>query len=87
VSRRLRGEGVRVAQQIGDEVGGGLPLALGEPLESFSILALDADQDHPLPVRVSLPALGVARIELGQIAVEVAGLGGGACPGSLLIYR
>jgi hypothetical protein len=69
---------IGIAEQIGDHI---LAATLGEPLESPGVFPFDADQDDQPRPAVAGVVLDVARMERGQIAVEVAGLGIWVCPG------
>ena len=53
------------AKQVCDYFGGPLVAALGELLQPFSILVLDADDDCQLSLRVADMGVNVARVDRG----------------------
>jgi len=80
-NRRRRAGGLGASKQVCDHFGGRLVAMCCELLQRLGVLALNAEDDRELRVGVADVGLDVAWVDLGEVRVEVAGLGIRLCPG------
>lgn len=80
-NRRHGAGGLGASKQVYDHFGELLVAMCCELLQSLGVLALNAEDERELCVGVADVGLKVAWVDLGQVGVEIPGLGIRICPG------
>jgi hypothetical protein len=81
--RRRPLRAVGVSQQLGDEFASRPAAGFGDPLEPRRVLAWTPAEHAQPRRRIAVVKLERARVEQGELGVEIAALRIGICPGSL----